>query len=82
MATQLEFEDIERGQKVSRRWHMRGEGNRVFIMYGEEEYVRAQAAALGYTDVESSGYYSYATNSIIGPKDGPTFTEDNRKSGM
>ena len=82
MATQLEFEEVTHSQKVSRRWHMKGPSNRIFIMYGEEEHVRLQAEALGYTNVEASGYYSYATNSIIDAKDGPTYFEDNRKSGM
>ncbi len=72
------FEEPEE-EKRSARWHMRGEYDRVFIMYGEESEVRARAAAAGYTDVCASGHYSYRTNTIVGALDGPTAYYDGRK---
>ncbi len=73
------FEEPEE-EKRSARWHMRGERDRVFIMYGEESEVRARAAAAGYTDVCASGHYSYRTNTIVGTLDGPTTYHEGRKA--
>jgi hypothetical protein len=65
----------------SLRWHMySADRTRIFIMYGKEEDVRASAEALGYIDVQESGYYSYTTNSIYNAKDGPVTYEENRRS--
>ncbi len=73
--------------KRSNRWHFMHEG-RTFIVYrdtrGEAE--QAAHAMTGNIDsastVAASGYYDYASNTIVGGLDGPTVILDARKSGM
>jgi hypothetical protein len=59
------------------RWHMKDERGRTFIMYGDESTViDARAKAAGYVQVERSGHYSYASNTIVGARDGATVLHD------
>ena len=65
---------------VSRRWHMKKDG-RTYIKYGPECSVREWAARNGYTDVQESGYYDYATNTVQDSQDGPVSYIDLRTGG-
>ncbi len=78
--TGIADDDDDDDPNDSLRWHMHKDG-RTFIMYGPQLEVLNRAVAGGYSDVTESGYYSYATNTIENPKDGPTSFIDMRKSG-